>query len=125
MSECLNNVSTMQVTRSLAMSGQKEGALICMRGNDFGRKISLPADTVVVIGRDATACNYAIRDARVSRRHCEIMYIAALEQYRVKDVSRNGTFLGDGKRLGKGKEYLLKPRDSLYMGDEKNYFQLL
>lgn len=122
--ESVNDLTTMQVSRSLALSEAQQGGLICIRGSHLGKMIPLPCDEVVVLGRDATKCTWVITDAQVSRKHCEIVYIAALNKYRVTDFSKNGTFLGNGERLERGKEYYLSPREELYLGNEDNLYKL-
>lgn len=82
------------------------------------------AKAKVIFGRDATQCTYAITDAQVSRKHCEITYVGALNKYRVVDYSKNGTFLGNGARLEREKEYYLSSAEELYMGNEDNLYKL-
>lgn len=120
----VNNVATMQVTKSLALSEQKQGGLICIRGTYIGQLIPLPNDEKVLLGRDDAVCTYVISDSHVSRKHCEITYVATLNKYRVIDYSKNGTFLGDGKRLEKEREYYLSSREELYLGNEDNLYKL-
>lgn len=120
----MNDMSTMQVTRSLAMSSEASGGLICIRGDHLGQMIPLPGDKIFTLGRDETMCTYVLHDMQVSRRHCEISFIPALNQYRVRDLSTNGTFLGDGSRLEQGKEYYLPPATELYMGNGDNLYKL-
>lgn len=120
----MNDMTTMRVTRSLALSETREGGLICIRGEEIGRRIPLPCDENVVLGRDATACTWAVRDAQVSRKHCVIAYVAAMNQYRVVDFSKNGTFLGNGDRLEKGREYYLSSGEELYLGNKNHLFKL-
>ncbi len=124
MQEFENNLLTMSVTKSLALSEEKKGGLICIRGTHIGKFISLPSDKTVTLGRDAAKCTYAIVDMQVSRKHCEITYIGAMEKYRVVDYSKNGTFLGNGTRLQYGKEYYLSSTDELYLGNEDNLYKL-
>ncbi len=124
MNKGVNDISTMQVTQSIALSEAKSGGLICIRGTHIGQMIPLPSDEVVSLGRDATQCTYTITDVQVSRKHCEITYIAALEKYRVVDYSKNGTYLGNGTRLERGKEVLLAPREELYLGNSGNLYKL-
>lgn len=119
-----NDMSTMQVTKSLALSEDKTSGLICIRGSHIGQLIPLPSDVKVVLGRDVTQCQYVITDTQVSRKHCEIVYVGALDKYRVTDFSKNGTFLGDGTRLEKGKEYYLASTEELYLGNEDNLYKL-
>lgn len=119
----MNDTKTMQVTHSLAMSSEAAGGLICIRGTHLGQMIPLPGDKVFIFGRDATVCAYVLRDIQVSRRHCEITYVPALGKYRVRDLSSNGTFLGDGTRLERDKEYYLPPETEIYMGNGDNLYK--
>lgn len=124
MSENRNDTSTMRVTHSLAMSSSSSGGAVCIKGHHIGRMIPLPADKPVLFGRDAAACQYAVNDIQVSRRHCTITYIATLNQYRIVDTSSNGTFLGTGERLVKYKEYYLPPATEIYLGNGDNLYKL-
>lgn len=119
-----NDVHTMSVTRSLAMSSASEGGLICIRGAQIGTMIVLPSDKIIRVGRDATKCQHVINDTKVSRIHCSFTYVGAINQYRVVDQSRNGTFLENGERLTAGQEYYLKPMTKLYIANENNAYQL-
>lgn len=124
MGEIENSMSTMQVTKSLALSEDKVGGLICIRGSHIGQLIPLPSDEKIILGRDATQCQYVVTDAQVSRKHCEIVFVGTLGKYRVIDLSKNGTFLGDGTRLEQGKEYYLSATEELYLGNEDNLYKL-
>ncbi|MCI8963658.1 MAG: FHA domain-containing protein [Eubacterium sp.] len=119
----LNTRETMQVTRSLALSSEVAGGLICIRGNHIGHMIPLPGDKTVVFGRDPAVCQVVLDDGQVSRKHCQITYIASLMQYRIMDLSKNGTFFGDGTRLKQGKEYYVKPAAEIYMGNGDNLYK--
>lgn len=119
----MNTRETMQVTRSLALSSEPSGGLICIRGNHLGHMISLPGDKGMIFGRDPSKCNIVLDDGQVSRKHCQITYIASLMQYRIVDFSKNGTFLGDGTRLKSGKEYYVKPATEIYMGNKDNLYK--
>lgn len=124
MSQMVNDLSSMHVTSSLALSEEKMGGLICIRGTHIGQCIPLKSDELVILGRDATQCTYVITDIQISRRHCEIVYVAALNKYRITDRSKNGTFLGNGSRLQKDKEYYLSPQEELYLGNKDNLYKL-
>lgn len=119
-----NNMLTMQVTKSLALSQDKSGGLICIRGTHIGKFIPLPSDKKVILGRDAVQCTYAIVDSQVSRKHCEITYIGGMNKYRVIDFSKNGTYLGSGLRLEKNREYYLSSAEEIYLGNEDNLYKL-
>lgn len=119
-----NDVSTMSVTRSLAMSSAPAGGLVCIGGAQIGTMITLLSDKAVYVGRDATRCQHVITDAKVSRVHCSFTYVGTINQYRVVDQSKNGTFLESGERLVTGQEYYLKPMTKLYIANENNVYQL-
>lgn len=119
----MNTRATMQVTRSLALSSEPEGGLICIRGKHLGHLIPLPGDRALTVGRDPSVCQIVLDDGQVSRKHCQITYIASLNKYRVVDVSKNGTFLGNGRRLERGKEYYVDPAEELYMGNQNNLYK--
>lgn len=120
----INTRETMQVTRSLALSSEPSGGLICIRGSQLGHMISLPADRIMTFGRDPAECNIVLHDSLVSRLHCQITYIAAMEKYRIVDFSKNGTFWGDGTRLQSGKEYYVKSATEIYLGNSDNLYKL-
>lgn len=120
----MNDINTMQVTRSIAMSSERTGGMICIRGTYIGKMIVLRSDEAVVLGRDVTQCNCILNDIQVSRKHCMITYLSSLNKYRVIDYSKNGTFIGMGQRLEKGREYYLEPKTEIYLGNEDNLFKL-
>lgn len=120
----VNNTHTMRVTRSLAMSSELSGAMICVRGAAVGKMIMLPSDKRMIVGRDSSVCNYAVSGLKVSRKHLEITYIGALNKYRVVDYSSNGTFVGNHERLKKNYEYYLEPRTELKLGNSENIYKL-
>jgi type VI secretion system FHA domain protein len=86
-----------------------------------GRKPASPlavsfGDRGGIIGREPN-CDWVLEDpnGHVSKRHGRIEYVSG--QYRIKDTSTNGIFLGDGgKRLGFGVSAVLKDGDLLHIG---------
>lgn len=120
----VNNARTMQVTRSLAMSSELSGAMICIKGAAVGSMIPLPSDKRIVIGRDSSACNHVVSGPKVSRKHLEITYVGSLKKYLVVDHSSNGTFIGNHERLKKNQEYYLKPAEELKLGNSENIYKL-
>lgn len=120
-----NDIYTMEVTRSLAMSEKKtEGAMICICGEAIGSMIPLKNEHRMIIGRDASVCDLVISNPYVSRKHLEITYLDVLRKYRVIDYSSNGTFLKNHLRLESNKEYYLDPMEELYLGSEKIVYKL-
>lgn len=121
----VNDVKTMQVTRSFAMSADAcQGALICVRGNAIGSMFTLQNDRKVLVGRDPALCGLVLSDPKVSRKHLEITYVGALNKYRVVDHSSNGTYLANGSRLHKGREHYLEPAAELWLGSEAVRYRL-
>lgn len=103
------------------MSTEQSGAMICIRGKEIGAMVPLDSDKKVTAGRDPSVSNYVIADPKVSGKHFEITFVGALKKYLVVDDSRNGTFLKDGSRLQRGKEYYLPPMTELWFGDGNIY----
>lgn len=115
----------MSVTRSFAMSqDHASGAMICIRGDAIGSMVSLQSDRKVVVGRDPSVCNLVISNPKVSRKHLEIMYIGALNKYRVVDCSSNGTFLQNRYRLDRNQEYYLESMTELRFGSDDVIYKL-
>ena len=119
----VNNMQTMQVTKSLAMSAELSGAMICIKGEDVGNMIPLPSDKRMIVGRDSSSCNYIVSGLKVSRKHLEITYIGSLNKYLVIDRSSNGTFIKNNERLKKDQEYYLKPLTELKLGNGDNIYK--
>lgn len=119
-----NDAHSMQVTRSLAMSSELSGAMVCVRGSAIGQMVMLKSDRKLNVGRDPSCCNYVITDARVSRKHLEITYVGTLNKYLVVDYSSNGTYIQNGRRLNKGQEYYLSPRTEMWLGSENTIYKL-
>lgn len=112
-----NDVNTIQVTRSLAMSAEmSQGAMICIKGHAIGKMVALPDDRKMIVGRDPSICSLVLSDPKVSRIHLEITYIGTLKKYRVLDYSSNGTYLSSQVRLEKDHEYYLEPSTELWLG---------
>lgn len=121
----VNNVNTMQVTRSFAMSGEgAQGAMICVRGDAIGQMLVLPNDRKMVVGRDPSICDLTLENPKVSRKHLEITYIDMLKKYRVLDYSTNGTYVSEQIRLRKNHEYYLEPSTELWLGSRETRYKL-
>lgn len=119
-----NDAHSMQVTRSLAMSSELSGAMVCTRGKAIGDMVLLRNDKKIIVGRDSAYCNYVVDDLRVSRKHLEITFVGALNKYRVADYSSNGTFTQNGVRLNRGEEYYLPPKTELWLGSNDTIYKL-
>ena len=98
------------------------GEVKCVAGEFAGGVFA--ADNVLIVGKDADQCNLILSNKTVSRIHCIITYVPATDTYTVKDVSKNGTFFSDGKRLVKEFEMQVPRGTEIYLGEPKERFIL-
>lgn len=84
-----------------------------------GEKKEIPAGEEIQIGRVPGACQLVIKDDNVSRVHCKLMYQAEKNEFRLADLSANGTYLGNGNRCEKSRYYTLKPGESFFVLSRK------
>lgn len=89
----------------LELTMQKSGGHISRR-----RWIIEPNRTVKV-GRLATSDVMMPADNQISRNHCEVFYNEPKREFIVRDLSKYGTYLADGKPMEKEKSYTLKDGD--------------
>jgi len=89
------------------------------------RTVQLGSEPVVA-GR-SPKCSIIYRDDTpgVSGTHCSVAWDAAKHNFIVKDLgSSYGTYLESGMRLEPNREYLLKPGESVYLGDKTNTLRM-
>ena len=98
------------------------GVITCRTGTFAGSSFDV-ADQVV-IGKNPRECNIVLNNRTISRKHCIIKYLPDSDSYTVKDVSSNGTFLGDGRRFAKNYEAHVERGTEIYMGDPRETFYL-
>ena len=98
------------------------GEVKCVAGEFAGGVFA--ADNVLIVGKDSDQCNLILSNKTVSRVHCIITYIPETDTYTVKDVSKNGTFFSDGKRLVKEFDMQVPRGTEIYMGEPKERFTL-
>lgn len=98
------------------------GVIECRTGTFAGNSFEV-ADQVV-IGKDPNRCNIVLNNRTISRVHCIIRYLEDTDSYTVKDVSSNGTYLGDGRRFAKNYEAHVERGTEIYMGDPRETFYL-
>lgn len=85
-----------------------------MVGGGIRNKIMIGSDSAFRIGRSAQNCQYIITgDTNISRVHCQLR-VAGSEIF-ITDLSANGTFLGNGVRLEKNREYKINIGTQFYL----------
>ncbi len=100
----------------------KYGEVTCLTGEFEGGTFRVEGS--LTIGKDARRCNVVLSNKTVSRVHCIIRYVAATDTYTVKDMSSNGTYFDDGKRLTKDYEMQVPRKTVIYMGKPQESFVL-
>jgi len=63
-----------------------------------GKVWGLPSDVEIIIGR-APDCNVIIKSEDISRRHCSLRFDSKTQGFYLHDLSMNGTFYTDDKRI--------------------------
>ncbi len=102
-----------------------EPKLVGVAGMYTGSTIPLTADQPVVLGRDGKVSQVVFSQGaeKISRRHCEIVYLSQSGKYRVTDFSSNGTYV-NRNRLPANQPVLLPRGTDLVLGNERNVVRL-
>lgn len=117
----MENVS---VTRSLALNRVPGGAVIGVRGENFGKIVCIRPEVEILLGRDTNLCDIFFHNGKVSRKHCGIVYHLKENAYSVYDYSTNGTYVKGGKRLKRGGNHGIPPGTELYIGTTEDVIKL-
>lgn len=96
---------------------------IMLNINGRFKKWKFLSGIVIKIGRAESECDICIEEPDVSRVHCEVVYDNALNQFKVTDLSKNGTYTRSGL-IGKSKYVMLNTGETFYLVDESIKFYL-
>ncbi|MGN0373756.1 MAG: DUF4234 domain-containing protein [Enterocloster sp.] len=102
----------------------KAGQIIGQNGMYAGVSIDIKDGDSILIGRDGTMSNLVVEDNAVSRRHCRIRFSSVDQMYFVTDLSTNGTFLGNGRKLEKDREVAVTAGTKIILGQSQQTFLL-
>lgn len=80
-------------------------------GHISRRRWIIEPNRTVKVGRLATSDVMMPADNQISRNHCEVFYNEPKREFIVRDLSKYGTYLADGKLMEKEKSYTLKDGD--------------
>ena len=80
-------------------------------GHISRRRWIIEPNRTVKVGRLATSDVMMPADNQISRNHCEVFYNEPRREFIVRDLSKYGTYLADGKPMEKEKSYTLKDGD--------------
>ena len=81
----------------------------------------------VMFGRDTNTCSVIFDqyETAVSRQHCIVTYLPNANMYSVRDMSKNGTFIGNiNNRMPNNVEQNVQKGTIIYIGSSKNSFKL-
>ena len=89
-------------------------------GMDKEMMFSLTPGKTIKIGKDASWADIVIPASftKVSRRHCEISFDEQKKKFVINDISKNGVFRAEGKRLPLGISFAA-PGESLVIVDKQ------
>ena len=97
--------------------------------NDAGscsrRRWLLEPNCTIKIGRLATSDVMMPANNRISRNHCELFYNEKRKDFTIRDISKFGTFLANGKPMEKSKQYTLKDGDVFYVLSPEYKFKVV
>jgi len=95
-------------------------AKVLFAGKDKEIVFPVTKDRPLRVGKDSSWANAIIPVslAKVSRKHCEISFDEQKQVFVVNDMSKNGVFRPDGKRLNQGVNYV-KPGESILIVDKQ------
>jgi len=95
---------------------EKGHVLIGLRGSYEGASIPMRAGEPVTIGRDPSTCSLVLKDERVSRKHCTLVYDKARGGFVMEDFSTNGVLTQSGSRYPRNT--VLNPGDVILIGED-------
>lgn len=106
--------------------GTGKGTISGIRGKYLGSSFEIRDGEVISMGRDAQKCNIVFEEKyhSISGFHCTIRYAAAENAFYVTDTSTNGTFTGDGMKIGKNATRRVEAGSIINLADESNSFRL-
>jgi uncharacterized membrane protein YhaH (DUF805 family) len=125
-------VSTHDGTRASTLQGAASPntlavAIVGVDGMYKGGVFPIEPNEEIIIGRDSALSHIVIDKgaAKVSRKHCGIVYDANKRMYTVYDYSSNGTFREDGSRLLANTGNLLPRGTLISLGSRNNSLRLM
>ncbi|MCM1498687.1 MAG: LytTR family transcriptional regulator DNA-binding domain-containing protein [Clostridium sp.] len=103
---------------------EKQGVLTCVKGTSSGAVLYFRPEQKIFIGRDGTVADIIVRQPKVSRLHCVVIFHEKENTYEVMDVSKNGTYLSGGQRLVPDTTYCVKAGTEISFGDLDTVYRL-
>lgn len=99
----------------------KQLCVAAVMGNTLCNRQYINADDVFKIGRSYQSCQYVVSgDSNISRIHCFLRVNGG--RILLTDCSSNGTYLENGTRLAKNREYEIRPGTKFYLATRNHMF---
>ena len=117
---------TPPVTQPFApQTAAQNPALEGVSGDYAGAVIRLNPGEKLLIGRDAASCNLVLSSLKkdISRKHLSVEYDTFTGNFKVVDMSSNGTFV-NGQQMVKDQEMIFPADTVLSLGSGENQFRL-
>lgn len=101
---------------SVELKGRYVAYVKALNGIKKDTIMEIPTNRAINIGRSYKQSDFVV-DLRsdISRQHCSISYDKINNEFRLIDLSANGTYLVSGKRLVKNQIYTIKPGERFYL----------
>ena len=123
------NVSQRQenIVNEIKMAHNEDsiGIIKGVNGKYQGAVITIYPNKKIWIGRNPEQSDIVVQSDDVSRKHCSVTYLGQNQGYLVEDCSQNGTFVLGGPRLRPDEENKVPEGVPIYLGSQKNIFQLM
>ena len=101
--------------------------IVGLNGTYQNARFNVTDGTPVMFGRDASTCSVVFDqfETAVSRQHCIVKFLPNANMYSVRDMSKNGTFIGSiNNRMPNNVEQNVQKGTIIYIGSSKNSFKL-
>lgn len=125
----VSNVASRQenIVNEIKMAHNKDcvGIIKGVSGKYQGAVITIYPQKKIWFGRNPEQVDIVVQSDDVSRKHCSVTYQGQGQGYLVEDCSRNGTFVLGGPRLRSDEVNKIPEGAPIYLGSQKNIFQLM
>lgn len=104
---------------------KKQARIRVISGEKTGVVELIPSGEEIRIGRNNEECQIVLQqDTNVSRVHCKVSFDERAGIIYLMDVSSNGTYFSDGRRLNKNQYYPLQPGSRFYIVSPQHMLQV-
>lgn len=98
-----------------------------LSGMYAGARFDVSDGRPVIFGRDTSVCSviFDSSEPAISRQHCIVTYLPGVDMYSVRDISKNGTFIGSpSNRMPANVDQTVPKGTVLYLGSGSVAFRL-